>query len=206
MKRLGIYLISVILIIVGSIETMRYLSNRKSDNRNETNSLSPIKIPTKGIVIPTITPDIQYRLEVINQINSKRLEKRLNRLEVDEQLCKLAKLIADDMERNYPKKINTSLYSNSNYRSYIDGYSVTIKLEVTVDDVLVNIMKKQSKNAVLDNQTLVDSFTDTITDTSIDVGNKSAMYADLTHSCVAVSKGTLGNKPFAYFIGGVKSH
>lgn len=64
--------------------------------------------------------------KAIGLINQEREKQGLKKIITDENLCMLAKLLAEDSELVYPQKINDSLYSNNKYKPYSRNYSNTI--------------------------------------------------------------------------------
>lgn len=131
----------------------------------------------------------------IDLINQERIKRGLRKIEIDENLCVLAKMLAEDREAAYPKDINESLFTNSRYKPYIKDYLKYVISSLTVNDILVKFYKEKGINVPL--------FTDEqIAQQSIVDGQ--ALTPEITNGCSAVSSGSIGYKPYAYFIGGVK--
>lgn len=136
---------------------------------------------------------------VMNQINSKRIELGYNSLEIDNNLCLLAQKIADDSERNYPNEINQSLNTSTEYKDYLEEYSTYKTTKMTISDVLVEAVGQNKASLKFSDDQLVASFTNTDSPLS-----GAAMTPELNSGCIGVSSNEIGYKPFAYFVGGIK--
>jgi hypothetical protein len=145
-----------------------------------------------------LTSNNLYRATVVDLINKERTNKGLSQLVIDEDLCKVAALIADDRESAYPNKINTSALINPKYKNYVKDYSKVEQLELSYNDILINLYKRTKSPISFSDNNLVKTFTE-----QNGLGYN-ALDPKLSNGCVAVSSGQVGYKPFAYFIGGVK--
>lgn len=131
----------------------------------------------------------------VDLINQERVNRGLKKIETDENLCTLTKMLADDRELSYPEKINDNLFSNSKYKEYIKDYSNYVTAVLTLNDVLIKAYNNKGVAIPL--------FTaEQIAQQSIAGGQ--AVAPEITHGCSAISSGKIGYKPYAYFIGGVK--
>lgn len=131
----------------------------------------------------------------LDLINQERTNRGLKKIEIDENLCTLAKMLAEDRELAYPEKIDDSPFSNPKYKPFIKDYSSYIATVLTINDVLVKAYKDEGVTIPL--------FTDEqIAKQSIKNGE--AIVPEITHGCSAISSGKIGYKSYAYFIGGVK--
>lgn len=132
------------------------------------------------------------RNEVIDLINKDRLSKNLKKIEVDENLCLVARSLAEESERMYPEKLSVNLY-NEPYKKYVKNYSKTQQFTSTYSDVLVKAMGKNAPPLSFSSESLARQYSEGIE-------------SNLTDGCVAASTGKVGYKPYAYFVGGVRKN
>lgn len=147
-------------------------------------------------ILAIAMPNPAHRFEVMNLINEERSNKKLNKLKIDNNLCQVASKLAKDKAKNYPEEVDPQLFIDNDYKEYMKNYSQFISLEVTYNDILVKLMKKEKLSFT--DEHLFNSFTDP------KVGGTSALEPKLISGCVAVSLEDVGQKPFAIFIGGIE--
>ena len=147
------------------------------------------------VFVSSTTTSHAISVASVDLINQERTNRGLNQIQTDENLCRLAKMLADDRESSYPERIDDSLLSNPKYKPYIKDYSNYVTAVITLNDVLIEAYK--SKGIV------VPLFTEEQIARQSIVGGQ-AIAPEITHGCSAMSSGKIGYKPYAYFIGGVK--
>ena len=130
--------------------------------------------------------------KAIDLINKERISRNLKQIKVDENLCNLAQILADDSEKAYPNKINTF---NSKYRALLKEYPTHISSSITTSDVLIDLLKKSNGPQVLIEEEEIAQKV---------ISDEQAINPEITRGCTAVSSGKIGYKVFAYFIGAVK--
>lgn len=141
-----------------------------------------------------------YQSYVMDEINKVREQGGLDALAVDPKLCVLAEKFTMDNERSYPNELNSSLFSNDNYKDYLEGYSDYDSSLGTTQDMLVKLQKVQGTIESFNNNNILSRY---ISEDG-EVYDTVILNADITHACVGGSDGKTGYKAFTYFIGGVE--
>lgn len=138
----------------------------------------------------------QYKNNAFNLINQDRTSKGLKPIVVDENLCKVAALVAEDLETAYPNKINTDLFSSPKYALYMKNYSFYTSSVLTMNDVLVKVYKERNIP--------IPSFADQDIADQVTSSLSTAPQNSLINGCIAQSSGKSGYKPYIYFVGAIK--
>lgn len=184
----------ILIVVLGVIAVIAYyfynsqagtISQTPIKNNNNSSSSSVQNVP-------------EYRLQVIEGINKKRLELGYKALDIDNNLCALAKLLAEERAVNYPNEVKQDILTDPKYKVYIKNYSNVQQLKFTVNDIFVKAAKEKNQKISFTDDYLIEAYVNT------DNAIASPMQSKLTNGCVAISPENVGYKPFAFFVGSVK--
>ncbi len=130
-------------------------------------------------------------------INKRRLELGQKILDIDSDLCALAKILAEEKATNYPKEVIQNIFTDPKYTDYLKNYSSVQQLKFTINDTFIEAAKEKGQKISFTDDYLINFYANT-------KGIGSPLQPELTNGCIAVSPENIGYKPFIFFVGGIK--